>query len=208
MDGRASFPYRSRCAIRSLVRFRFGHSRPIECAVCSQGIAPWSGSKRGPTGIESAPVHLPLRGTASRTSGASHAALTCRLQPSQRTRGRHAKRPFRSCSHPRPAPLCSRDETVFLKSVLTAWSCFELACRLALGVPEFKPPFWKNVNRALAKRSPPLKIDPTKPPWDDLDQLRQKRHPFAHVGAGGGRFPKKADAREEVFRPPDSELIR
>lgn len=86
-------------------------------------------------------------------------------------------------------------------TVQTAWACFELACHLALGLDpldksqQLSPGFWGNLNRTLAQRS--LSIAPINhraPPWDDWLLIQMERHPFAHLGAGGGRFPRKDDA--------------
>lgn len=82
-------------------------------------------------------------------------------------------------------------------TVVTAWASFELWCCRSLGVSKLQP-FWPQLNVELAKLSPSLKIEWTKSPWDDLEVIRQERHPFAHRGAGGGRFPKRADAQLAV----------
>src|SRR5689334_9530387 len=81
--------------------------------------------------------------------------------------------------------------------IVTAWSCFELACRILLGVRKLPQPFWDSVNRNLASRKLPP-INPRITPWDDLEAIRKRRHPFAHLGAGGGRFPKKSDGHLAV----------
>ncbi len=87
-------------------------------------------------------------------------------------------------------------------TIQTAWACFELACHLALGLDASKPAeklspnFWSNLNRRLGQRTPALSpIDHKRAPWDDLHLIQEERHPFAHLGAGGGRFPPKADAQ-------------
>ena len=86
-------------------------------------------------------------------------------------------------------------------TIQTAWACFELTCHLALGLnpsdpaQKLSPGFWVNLNRRLSQRTPPLDpIDHKVPPWDDLHFIQEERHPFAHLGAGGGRFPTKAAA--------------
>lgn len=86
-------------------------------------------------------------------------------------------------------------------TIQTAWACFELTCHLALGLnpsdpaQKLSPGFWGNLNRKLSRRTPPLgPINHKLPPWDDLHLIQEERHPFAHLGAGGGRFPTKADA--------------
>jgi hypothetical protein len=83
-------------------------------------------------------------------------------------------------------------------TIQTAWACFELTCRLALGLnladPKQLPPrFWEKLNRKLGERRL-ARIDHTRPPWDDLHVIQEERNPLAHLGAGGGRFPPKADA--------------
>jgi hypothetical protein len=55
--------------------------------------------------------------------------------------------------------------------------------------------FWVKLNQKLAQRSPSLgPIDHKAPPWDDWHLIQVERHPFAHLGAGGGRFPRRDDA--------------
>jgi hypothetical protein len=90
-------------------------------------------------------------------------------------------------------------------TIQTACSCFELACHLALGrnpsdpSQKLSPRFWKNLNRVLSQRNPPIAgIDLKQPPWDDWHLIQEERHPFAHLGAGGGRFPRRADAQLAV----------
>jgi hypothetical protein len=90
-------------------------------------------------------------------------------------------------------------------TIQTAWSCFELAVHLALGRDindprqKLSPRFWSNVNAALLKSFPAAgRIDHTLPPWDDWHLIQEERHPFVHLGAGGGRFPAKADAQLAV----------
>lgn len=86
-------------------------------------------------------------------------------------------------------------------TVQTAWACFELACHLALGLDpldksqQLSQGFWVKLNQKLAQRSPSLgPIDHKAPPWDDWHLIQVERHPFAHLGAGGGRFPRRDDA--------------
>ena len=60
---------------------------------------------------------------------------------------------------------------------------------------KLSPGFEGNVNKALVARQPPVQpIAWRQPPWDDWHLIKEERNPFAHLGAGGGRFPPKADA--------------
>lgn len=86
-------------------------------------------------------------------------------------------------------------------TVQTAWACFEIACHLGLGLDplvksqQLSQGFWDKLNQKLGQRSPPLgPIDHKAPPWDDWLLIQLERHPFAHLGAGGGRFPQRDDA--------------
>jgi hypothetical protein len=86
-------------------------------------------------------------------------------------------------------------------TIQMAWSCFELSCMLALGLDpanpghKLSPRFWQNLNARLTSRNPPITtINHKQPPWDDWHLVQEERHPFAHLGAGGGRFPTRADA--------------
>lgn len=94
---------------------------------------------------------------------------------------------------------------------LTAWSCFELSCHLALGLDpldpqqRLSPAFWKNLNRRLEPRK--LSIDPKQAPWDDLLLIQEERHPFAHLGAGGGRFSTAIDA-EFAVQEAEKAIVR
>lgn len=90
-------------------------------------------------------------------------------------------------------------------TIQSAWSCFELACHLALRrditkkSEQLSPGFWPNVNLAFAHLVPPVApINHKQPPWDDWHLIHEERHPYAHYGAGGGRFPSKADAELAV----------
>jgi hypothetical protein len=90
-------------------------------------------------------------------------------------------------------------------TIQTAWSCFELACHLALGRDpadprqQLSPNFWQNLNSALAQRGPPVPpISHKDPPWKDWHLIQKERHPLAHLGAGGGRFPSASVAQSAV----------
>lgn len=83
----------------------------------------------------------------------------------------------------------------------TAWSCFELACHLGLGLDpsissqRLSPGFWPNLNQKLRALQPPIAaIDKKSAPWVSWYLIQEERHPFAHLGAGGGRFPSKSSA--------------
>lgn len=90
-------------------------------------------------------------------------------------------------------------------TIQSAWSCFELVCHLSLGLDktikgqQLSPGFWPNLNTRLGQQNPPVpRIDHKQPPWDDWHLIQEERHPYAHYGAGGGRFPSVADAKLAV----------